>query len=103
MNFPVFVDVAVTGSVAIYTNPNLNPPNTICCKGFYWIYAFKPRRLKISPITTPPTKNEDIILQLPIPVEINIIAPIKIAIADVSPIEPGIVPISELTISNSDP
>ena len=52
--------------------------------------------LNIYAIRRPPINIEKIILTEPIPVKIRIAAPIKIAITDVSPTEPGTNPIKEL-------
>ena len=51
----------------------------------------------IDAIKNPPTKAENIILQEPKPVINKMAAPIKTAITDVSPIEPGINPRNELS------
>ncbi len=50
--------------------------------------------LSRSPIKIAPPNTLTMIFQLPIPVAISIAAPRRIAIADVSPTEPGIVPIN---------
>ena len=59
-----------------------------------------PIKLKMAPMAKPPTKKEDITFQLPIPVQINKTAPIKMANADVSPTDPGIRPKNELVKLN---
>lgn len=45
-----------------------------------------------SPMAAPPANTDSIILQLAIPVNRRIAAPIRIAIVEVSPIDPGISP-----------
>ena len=51
-----------------------------------------PKALKNNPIDTAPKNVAAMILKLTIPLNIKNIAPIKIAILDVSPMLPGIVP-----------
>ena len=54
----------------------------------------QPKHSAASPIPSPPAKTLTIIFQLPIPVAISMAAPISIARVDVSPMDPGIVPIN---------
>ena len=46
-------------------------------------------------IIYPPIKTDSIVLHEPIPVKIKIAAPINIAIVEVSPTEPAIVPLKK--------
>jgi hypothetical protein len=93
--FPVFVCAAVTGSVAINTAPKAKPPKIKCkCAGNN-INSLTPQRLNNKLIIYPPIKTDSIVFHEPIPVKIKIAAPINIAIVEVSPTEPGIVPLKK--------
>ena len=45
-------------------------------------------------MASPPTTDENMIFQLATPVQMRIAAPMRIAMAEVSPTEPGIVPMN---------
>ncbi len=60
-------------------------------------------RLNKKPITRPPARNDAMMRQLPMPVQMRIAAPIKQANPDVSPTEPGIKPKKQLLRENIPP
>ena len=64
----------------------------LICTGILYGCVVVPIMLKIAVIAAPPTNTENIVFQLAIPVTNKITAPIKIAITEVSPIDPGINP-----------
>ena len=92
-SFNLTIGLSHMGPVALYNhktvmllwenslNPTLNSA-----------IIFEPKRLKVSPIRAPPIKTESIILHEPIPVISKKAAPSNIAIEEVSPILPGIIP-----------
>ena len=94
-NLPFSVREEVTGSVAINTAPKQKPPKHKCSnQGILAIAVSGPMVLKIHPITAPPTNTDNIVFQLATPDHNRITAPIAMAITLVSPIEPGIRPVT---------
>ena len=93
---PLSVRAEVTGSVAINTAPKQKPPRTRCSyQGICAIVLFSmPIALNTQAMNAPPTNTEIIVFQLATPVHKRITAPIRIAITLVSPIEPGIRPVT---------
>ena len=78
------------------TAPKQKPPNTTC--SYHWS-GLAPAEWKIKAMTMPPAKTLSMVFQLAMFVQIKMIAPIAMAITDVSPTEPGINP---TTISLND-
>ena len=92
---PVSVRADVTGSVAMNTAPKQKPPSTRCSyQGICAIGVSGPIALNTHAMKAPPTNTENIVFQLAIPVHNSRMAPRAMAITLVSPIEPGIRPVT---------
>lgn len=96
MYLPLSVRAEVTGSVAINTAPKQKPPRTRCSYQGMLAIALPsmPMALNTQAMNAPPTNTEIIVFQLAMPVHRRITAPIRIAITLVSPMEPGIRPVT---------
>src|SRR5574344_482677 len=95
MYLPFSVLADVTGSVAINTAPKQKPPRARCSYQGMWAIAVSgPQIFNTQAIKAPPTKTDTIVFQLATPVHNRITAPISMAITLVSPIEPGMRPVT---------
>ncbi len=97
MYLPVFEWAADTGSVAMNTRPKAQPPATMCHqKGTLSNrLVSEPTALSNKAAAIEPSTPLTMMRQDPTCVTIKIKAPIKQANAEVSPIEPGIVPMND--------
>ena len=95
MYLPVSVRAEVTGSVAMNTAPKQKPPSTRCSyHGMLAIAVSGPMVLNTQPMNAPPTNTENIVFQLAMPVHSSRMAPRAMAMTLVSPMEPGIRPVT---------
>ena len=72
------------------TAPKQKPPSTMCS---YQAIGVMPSAWKISAITIPPANTEPMVFQDAIPVQRRIMAPMAMAMTDVSPIQSGMKPV----------
>ena len=74
------------------TAPKQKPPSTMCS---YQAIGVMPRAWKINAITMPPANTLPMVFHDAMPVQRRMMAPMAMAMTEVSPIQPGMKPMIE--------
>ena len=91
IHLPVSVLADVTGSVAMKTAPKQKPPRMSCS---HHSIDEAPVAWKMAPMTDPPTNTLSMVFQLAMPVQSRMTAPMAMAMTEVSPMQPGMNPVT---------